>query len=275
MRPGSENIGATRPPPLVLITGAASGIGRALAQAYATQGARLALCDIDPRGLAAVASQIATPCHLATLDVADAPAVETFAQAILATTGVPDILVNNAGIALIKPFLQTGAAEWQRVMDVNLGGAVHVTRAFLPAMLAAGGARRIVNVASLAGLVAGRELSAYCAGKHALIGFSDALALELAGSDVGITLVCPGLVNTGILDPLDDPRKAAWQTLAAKYGTPPETIARAIVAAVARNQARVHPGRGALFWPALQRLSPALTRRLILALTARQRETAP
>ena len=256
--------------PLVVITGTASGIGRALALAYAARGARLALCDIDARGLATVASRIATPCHAAALDIADAPAVETFAQAILATAGVPDILVNNAGIALLKPFLQTGAAEWQRVIDVNLGGAVHVTRAFLPAMLAGGGARSIVNIASLAGLVAGRDLPAYSAGKHALVGFNDALALELAGSNVAVTLACPGLVKTGILDALDDPRKAVWQAFAAKYGTPPESIARAIIAATARKKARVHPGRGALFWPALQRLSPALTRRLILTLMSRQ-----
>ena len=186
----------------VLVTGAASGIGYETALAFAKEGAHVLAVDLDQDRLALASRAVEAlgrRCVTHVCDVADAASVETVARAVAGDTGAPDVVVNNAGIGYLGPFVQTPLAAWDAVLGVNLMGVVHVCRAFLPMMLAAGGARHLVNVASAAALQPVANLSAYSASKHAVLGLSDAIAMELRRSHVGVTVVCPGVINTGIV----------------------------------------------------------------------------
>ncbi len=186
----------------VLVTGAASGIGHETALAFAREGADILAVDLDEARLAdtsRLVGEAGRRCTALGCDVADAGAVEALAARVMAEAGPPDVVVNNAGVGFLGPFLDTPLEAWTHVMGVNLMGVVHVSRAFLPGMIAAGGPRHLVNVASAAGLSSVPNLSAYSASKHAVMGLSDALAMELAQTGVGVTAVCPGIINTPII----------------------------------------------------------------------------
>jgi NAD(P)-dependent dehydrogenase (short-subunit alcohol dehydrogenase family) len=187
---------------LVVVTGGGSGIGQETALAFARAGANIVALDINEASLAETArlvEALGRRCTTFRCDITDPATVDTAAETVLRESGVPDILVNNAGIGFIGPFLETPLSAWQQVLGVNLMGIVHVTRAFLPAMLKAGGARHLVNVASAAGLHPVPHLSAYSASKHAVLGLSDTLAMELDATTIGVTVVCPGVINTPIV----------------------------------------------------------------------------
>jgi len=187
----------------VLVTGAASGIGFETCLAFAREHAHIVAVDLNAEGLDAVAQDVqrhGVRCLTRRVDVSDWPAVEALADELHTTLGAPvDVVVNNAGIAYLGPFLHSPLSAWRRLIDVNLMGTVHVCYAFLPAMVEAGGHRQLVNVASVAGLTPSPNLSAYSATKHAVIGLSDALSMELEGTGVGVTVVCPGIINTPIV----------------------------------------------------------------------------
>lgn len=183
-----------------VITGAGSGIGAAIAQALAAQGHVLTLLGRRAEALEAVRSALpnAAAHGVAVADVTDEAALrEALAQACEAR-GPALLLVNNAGQAASQPFLKTDAAHWRHQLDVNLMGAVHGTQALLPAMLAARWGR-IVNVASTAALTGYAYVTAYCAAKHALLGFTRALAMEVAAKGVTVNAVCPGYTDTPLL----------------------------------------------------------------------------
>jgi NAD(P)-dependent dehydrogenase (short-subunit alcohol dehydrogenase family) len=185
-----------------LVTGAASGIGQETALAFAREGASVVAVDLDEARLAETTRSVEATdrrCLAAGCDVSDPAAVEALASRIAAELGPPDVVVNNAGVGFLGPFLDTPLSAWHQVVGVNLMGVVHVSRAFLPGMIAAGGARHLVNVASAAGIHAVPNLSAYSASKHAVLGLSDALAMELRDTGVGVTVVCPGIINTPII----------------------------------------------------------------------------
>src|SRR5512134_1099272 len=183
----------------VLITGAASGIGLECARSFARQGADLVVSDLNAAALESVQREIAdmgVECLALACDVSDVASVAALAAATDSAIGPLDVLVNNAGIAYLGSFQETPVAWWRRTLDVNVLGIVHCIQAFLPAMRAAGGERKIVNVASLAGVAPAPNMSAYAASKHAVIGLSEVLALELHDSPISVLIVCPGIINT-------------------------------------------------------------------------------
>ena len=255
----------------VLVTGAASGIGHETALAFARQGADIAAIDLDESRLAATSRQVEAAgrrCLVAGCDVSDPAAVDALAARVLAEVGPPDVVVNNAGVGFLGSFLDTPLSVWGQVMGVNVMGVVHVSRAFLPAMIAVGGARRLVNVSSAAGLNAVPNLSAYSASKHAVLGLSESLAVELRDTGVGVTAVCPGIIDTPIvrnrravaanvpdsaLDRLDRQYKAK--------GAHPSVVAERIVRAVKHGEDLVLVGPTAATVFHARRVSRTLLRK--------------
>lgn len=230
---------------VVVVTGAGSGIGRELALHAARRGATLSLCDRDEAGLNATLDLVRACGSTAeghVVDVSDAEQMTMFGKTTIEQFGVPDLLINNAGIAVIGGVLDTTLADWDRLVGVNIMGVVHGINVFVPAM-AARGSGHVVNVASAAGLLANPQLAAYSATKHAVVGLSEALRIELAPRHVGVTAVCPGIINTAITHNSPyrggdaEARKAKTANTYAKRGYTPERAATNILKAVDRNRA--------------------------------------
>jgi NAD(P)-dependent dehydrogenase (short-subunit alcohol dehydrogenase family) len=260
----------------VVVTGAASGIGRATALAFAQQGAHLYLSDRDAAGLYAVSEEVralGVECHFEYVDVSDAESMRAFAAAVELTVGAPHVVVNNAGIGYIGGFADTPLSTWGRILGVNLMGVVHGCLFFLPGMSAAGGPRRIVNIASLAGFTPAPNMSAYAASKFAVIGLSETLALELElqDSQVGLTMVCPGVINTaitrssGIAPTIDASRIDTLQKYYSARGGSADMVAESIVNAVRSGRELVLVGPFSAMLYHARRISRALLRRMMLA----------
>lgn len=185
------------------VTGAGSGIGKAIALALAAEGHIVSLAGRRAGPLETVREEIRGAGGEAFVhdgfDVTDAVAVERGIAAAIASAGEIAVLVNCAGEAPSAPFEKTDFALWQRVLSINLTGVYIVTQAALPSVRRAGKGR-IVNVASTAGLTGYAYVSAYCASKHGVIGLTRALALELARTDVTVNAVCPGFTDTPLID---------------------------------------------------------------------------
>lgn len=235
---------------VALVTGATDGIGRALARALGAEGATVVGTGRDEGRLLALAGEVTLSLRL---DVTDEDDVAMAAAAVLDRFGRVDLLVNNAGQGLFRSWDQTSARDLERLLDVNLLGAVRVSRALLPAMVAAGKGA-VVNVASVAGLSGFPEQTAYCASKHALVGWSRALRRELQGTGVRVMVVHPPVVETAFFARAGKPdffQHFRRQRLS------PEAAAAAILDAVARgaSEALLTPGsllswaRGALAVP--------------------------
>jgi len=252
---------------VVVLTGAASGIGAALAANLARRGMHLALVDLNAAGLEATAAQaraagVTVSSHV--LDVADHAAVAALPAAVLAQHGRVTALVNNAGVALGGLFEQVAAEDFDWLMDINFGATVRLTRAFLP-VLAREGAAQLVNVSSIFGIIAPPGQTAYAASKFAVRGFSESLRheLEMSGSPVGVTLVHPGGVRTAIsenarlakgLDSAEVARERAnWRSLLALDAA---TAAEIIAVAIARRAPRVLVGSDAKGAALVQRVFP-------------------
>ncbi|MGH8179110.1 MAG: 3-hydroxybutyrate dehydrogenase [Steroidobacter sp.] len=187
-------------PRTILITGAASGIGLALAKHFAAGRHRVIACDLHQSALDSLRAELnATDVAIRTLafDVSDAAQIER-AFAALADTP-PDVLINNAGVQHVAPLEEFPPAKWQQLIAVMLTGAALLTRAALPTMRAKGYGR-IVNIGSIHSLVASPYKSAYVAAKHGLVGFSKAIALETNDCDITINTVCPSYVKTPLVD---------------------------------------------------------------------------
>ncbi|MEU3601059.1 SDR family oxidoreductase [Streptomyces sp. NPDC006798] len=258
---------------LVLVTGAASGIGRATALAFAVAGARVVAVDLDAEGAARTAERAralgAASAWSEQVDVADETAMEKLAGKVAGEYGVVDVLVNNAGIGVAGPFLETAPEDWRRVLDVNLWGVIHGCRLFGRQMAERGQGGHIVNIASAAAYQPLKSLSAYGTSKAAVLMLSQSLRAELAGRDIGVTAVCPGIVNTGItsttrftgVDAAEERRlrrKSARLYRLRNYA--PEKVAEAILRAVVRDSAVVPvtpEARGALL---MSRFAPRLLR---------------
>jgi NAD(P)-dependent dehydrogenase (short-subunit alcohol dehydrogenase family) len=183
-----------------IVTGASHGIGRAIAFRLAEAGAEVALWARDGAALQSVADEVArrgARAQAIVCDVTDSAAVAAAADVVRRTMAPVRIVVNNAGAVLRKPTVAISDAEWRAIMAVNVDGTFHVTRALLPDLSRAGG--RIINIASIAGREGTPLLAAYCAAKHAVIGFTRALALELRAAKVCVNAICPGSVDTAML----------------------------------------------------------------------------
>lgn len=221
---------------VALVTGAGSGIGRATAQAFAREGARVVVVDVNATAAQETMNAITASGGNAVAcvaDVSDPAACEAMVARALASFGRLDIAVNNAGIpaGFGGDFLDTSAELWRRVIDVNLSGVFWAMRAEVPALKAAGGGA-IVNTASVASLVAGKGMASYVAAKHGVAGLTKAAALDLIGHGIRVNAVCPGAIDTAMLAPLMADAAAAEQIAgsipAGRVGRP-EEIAAAIL----------------------------------------------
>jgi short-subunit dehydrogenase len=255
-----------------VITGAASGIGRALALSLARRGCHLALADVDEAGMAktaqlAGADHVRISCHR--LDVADAQAVAGFPALARAAHSSVDLLINNAGVALGGTFEMVSDADFEWLFGINFRGVVRMTRAFLPLLKASDDAR-LVNLSSVFGLIAPPGQTAYAASKFAVRGFSEALRHELKGTRVGVTVVHPGGVATAIAENARrpagiPPEELARQRAAAQAALrmPPELAGEIIVKGVERRRARVLVGLDARLIALIERLAPVAHGKLI------------
>jgi NAD(P)-dependent dehydrogenase (short-subunit alcohol dehydrogenase family) len=249
-----------------VITGAASGIGRAVASALARRGCHLALADIDEAGLTETArrcSATGVRVSLHHLDVADRRAVADLPALVTAEHDGLDLLVNNAGVAVGGTFEQISEEDFDWLFAINFGGVVRMTRAFLPLLRASDDAR-IVNVSSAFGLVAPAGQTAYAASKFAVRGFSEALRHELQGSRVGVTVVHPGGVATAIVDRSRRPAGVPEEELALREAAfkqrlrmPADRAGEIIVRGIERRRGRVLVGSDAVAMSLLARLAPA------------------
>ncbi|MGE5594715.1 MAG: SDR family NAD(P)-dependent oxidoreductase [Hyphomicrobiales bacterium] len=188
---------------VVVITGAASGIGAGLARALAREGANLVLADIrDPGAVAAECGSRGIRVISVQCDVGDRAAMDAVAERAYQAFGKVNLLCANAGVVAFAPLLQTPPEQWERAIRVNFFGVLNTAMAFVPRMREQRDERHLVVTASGAGLIASNVLptGAYCASKFAAVGFAEQLRLELEPDGVGVTILCPGSVKTGILD---------------------------------------------------------------------------
>jgi short-subunit dehydrogenase len=255
------------------VTGAASGIGRALAIELAARGCDLALADRDEAGLATVAAEIAkiaktSPRKVSVhrVDVGEPGQIADFARAAIAAHGGLNILVNNAGVALLGQFHEIDQAQMDWLININFWGVVHSTRAFLP-HLATRREAHIVNVSSIFGIVAPPGQTAYAAAKFAVRGFSESLRheLQMAESPVRLSVVHPGGILTNIVrnsragtGVTDNERRAqAIERFDTIAKTTPKDAALRIIKGIEKNQPRILIGSDARFMDLLQRFRPA------------------
>jgi len=253
------------------VTGAGSGIGRAVALALAAQGARVAVTDVHLESAESTAAAIIEQGGQAgafAMDVAEPEQVRHALAEIQRDLGNPSLLVNNAGIAVGANFLDTSLESWHKIMAINLMGVVHCCRAFLPVMLKAGGPGHVVNIASMLGYTGMRGVTAYSATKFGVMGFSESLRAEMRDHDIGVSAICPGMIRTniitaGILESTEldvEARRREINALYAKRNYPPEKVARAVVSAIRRNRAVVPVTPEAWLTYYGKRLVPGLVR---------------
>jgi NAD(P)-dependent dehydrogenase (short-subunit alcohol dehydrogenase family) len=188
---------------VAVVTGAASGIGLALAERFADEGMTVVMADVEAAALdttaAAVRAKTAGVLALR-VDVSHADDVERLARETYAAFGAAHVVCNNAGVAVFGAVHEHSLADWQWVMGVNLWGVIHGVRAFLPRMLAGGDEGHIVNTASMAGLTTAPFMSVYDVTKHGVVALSESMfkEFEATGASIGVSVVCPGLINTSI-----------------------------------------------------------------------------
>ena len=254
-----------------VVTGAASGIGRAIAISLARRGCDLALADVDETGMATTAEMLAKGSRVTRhrLDVSDASAVAAFPAQVVAEHSAVDLLVNNAGVAIGGTFEQVAPADFEWLFSINFWGVVRMTRAFLP-LLQASTEARIVNLSSVFGLIAPPGQTAYVASKFAVRGFSESLRHELKGTNVGVTVVHPGGVATAIASNArspatitDEEAARAKKQFQAFLKMPPERAGETIVRAIERRRPRVIVGNDAKIAAFIERIAPVSYMRLL------------
>ncbi|MET8425219.1 SDR family oxidoreductase [Nocardia sp. NPDC004860] len=234
-----------------LITGAASGIGRATALAAARKGARLVLTDVNAEGLDATVETIRSTggiVEVATaLDISDYDAVTAFAEKVHEELGSLDVVMNIAGISTWGTVENLEHRHWKRLVDVNLMGPIHVIENFVPPMIEAKRGGALVNVSSAAGLMAFPWHAAYSASKFGLRGVSEVLRFDLARHDIDVHLVVPGAVDTPLVQTVDivgvdrdDPRIQAWIKRFRHHAKSPDQVAEAILRGVEKGTYLIH-----------------------------------
>jgi len=248
-----------------VVTGAASGIGRAIALSLARRGCHLALADVNEAGLMETADLVPNKALLVSrhrLDVSDRAAVTKFPAEVQAEHPRVDLLVNNAGVAVGGTFEQVGEDDFDWLFSINFFGVVQMTRAFLP-LLPWSDDARIVNLSSVFGLVAPPGQTAYVASKFAVRGFSESLRHELEGSTVGVTVVHPGGVATSIAKNARVPRGVDQEEIARRRAAfdkflrlSPAVAGETIVRGMEARKPRVIVGNDAVALSVLERVAP-------------------
>jgi NAD(P)-dependent dehydrogenase (short-subunit alcohol dehydrogenase family) len=249
---------------VAVITGAASGIGRALADRCAQAAMKVVLADVEAAALANTEASLKASGSIVLAvqtDVSQARDVAALAQQTLEAFGAVHLLCNNAGVGTEAAIWESTLEEWEWVIGVNLWGVIHGVRSFVPAMLAQGTECHIVNTASMAGLISSPGLGAYKVTKHAVVSLSETLHHELAerGAKVKVSVLCPGFVNTRIMDsarnrpghvpatPRSPESEARWEAIRqfVPSGMPPEQVADAVFAAIREDRFYIltHPER--------------------------------
>jgi NAD(P)-dependent dehydrogenase (short-subunit alcohol dehydrogenase family) len=229
---------------VVLVTGAASGIGRATAQAFARERAKLVLCDRDEDGLREVEGEVAPHAgHVEwrRVDVASRDEMRAFADDVHRRFAAVDVLVNNAGVGQSGGMLDTTLEDWSWVLGVNLWGVVHGCHYFVPKMVERGAGGHVVNVSSVFGFFAPPGSIGYCASKFGVFGLSESLRGELQGHGIGVSTICPGMINTNIVktgrySDRSRPHRDGVIRMFEERGHSPDVVAKAIVSAVKRNR---------------------------------------
>jgi len=249
------------------VTGAAGGIGTALVRRFAADGARLALCDLDAAPLAGLAAEVTEAggdAFAVACDVTSQADCTAMVEGATRRFGGVDVLIANAGITHLSSFRDTDVDVIRRVMDVNFFGAVYCTAAALPSLVLRRG--QIVVLSSLAGVAPLATRSGYAASKHALNGFFGSLRAELASSGVGVTLVCPTFVRTGIGERALGGDGGTATMRRTEIGTPvaPEDLAEAIHRAALSRRRLLVPFRHAKLAYLVARLLPGLYERMMV-----------
>ncbi len=234
---------------VVVVTGAASGIGREMALAFARRGARLAVADINAGTLEKVRLELrglGSTVYAQVTDVSSAEEVQGLCDNVYREMGRVDVLCNNAGIGIGGRFEDVTLEDWQWTLGVNLWGVIHGCHYFYPRMVAQGGGGHIVNTASGAGLAPLPLMTAYCCSKYAVVGFSETLRAEAAQHGIGVSVICPGIVNTPITAAArlcSGTERSSPQQLQdrimriyARRGYTPDRVAAAAVKAVEKNR---------------------------------------
>jgi NAD(P)-dependent dehydrogenase (short-subunit alcohol dehydrogenase family) len=236
---------------VVVITGAASGIGKATAKAFAREGADLVIADNNAQRLEETAREMKTAgvrvlaCQV---NVADRNQVEAFAGQVIKERGQVDILINNAGVGVGGSLLDTNIEDYEWIFSINYWGVVYGLKYFLPHMVARKYGH-VVNTASGAGLCSIPAMSAYCSTKFAVVGLSETLRAEVRRYGIGVSTICPGIINTNIVAQsrmnLQEGIRATHNKLVdfyRRFGWPPERVAKAILSAVRHNRSIVPVG---------------------------------
>jgi len=265
-----------------LVTGAASGIGKATALAFARGGADLVICDLNEQALEAAAEEarsMGRDVFLRKVDVSDRAAMKAFAEEVNTSLGGIDILVNNAGVAHGGMFVDAPLEDWDWILSINLMGVIHGCHFFLPKMIDRGGGGHVVNISSAAGFMGLAGMSLYCTTKFAVFGFSESLREELRPHRIGVTVVCPGFIDTRIAKGgrmvgkhATPEMKAKAEALLRNRNFSPDRVAERILNAVERDVhvLPVTPEAWGLYF--LKRLSPGATTLLRRTAANRVRE---
>lgn len=259
---------------VVVVTGAASGIGRATALEFARGKAKLWVCDLARADLTALEAELlragARGARALEVDVGSSQQMANFCDTVCAD-GVPDVLINNAGVGLAGGALSTSLEDWHWIVDVNLWGVVHGCHFFAPKM-ALRGRGQIVNIASAAGYYNSEAMTAYGTTKYAVVGLSEGLRAELSPHGVGVSVICPGFIDTEIVASMrmrgsdySEHERARISNFFEKRNYPPERVASAVANAVRTNPALlpVTPEAWALY--VAKRAAPSLSRKLLAA----------
>jgi NAD(P)-dependent dehydrogenase (short-subunit alcohol dehydrogenase family) len=258
---------------VALVTGAGSGIGAGMARAFAAEGMRLALADIEVEPVRALAAELrafGTEAIAVQVDVASPEAVDALAERVLGALGSVHLVCNNAGVCQGGPVWEMTPNDWRWLLSVNLGGVINGCRTFVPRLIAQGEPAHIVNTASVGGFLSGATLGMYSTTKFAVVGYSEALAQELEPHGIGVSILCPGAVNTDLASSARR-RPAHLGTAPAKMdlvlgmmaaGIDPCEVGRHVVRGVRENALYVftHPEFGALIDERFDRVRAAIDR---------------